>query len=112
MGKSAVMGRKLKKFLIVNVVLAGILLSIVINSTLFVEPMFVEVTANHNDLKPWLSDNCDYNELVFISKTSTILDEPWDGQYVTNFLGVPDDLTIENVEKCMNDITEKRKSEN
>ncbi len=111
MGKSAVMERKLKISLIVNVVLAGILLGLVLNSTLFVEPMSVEITANHDDLRPWLSDNCDYNELVFISKTSTILDEPWNGQYMTNFLGVPDDLTIEDVEKCMDDITEKRKNE-
>ena len=104
------MEKKLKISLIVNIVLAGILLGLVLSSTLFVEPMFVEVTANHNELQPWLSDNCDYDELVFINKTSTILDEPWDGQYVTNFLGLPDDLMMEDVEKCMDDITEKRKN--
>ncbi|MCH9657558.1 hypothetical protein K0U27_02500 [archaeon] len=104
------MEKKLKISLIVNIVLAGILLGLVLSSTLFVEPMFVEVTANHNELQPWLSDNCDYDELVFINKTSTILDEPWHGQYVTNFLGLPDDLMMEDVEKCMDDITEKRKN--
>lgn len=105
------MEKKLKISLIVNVALSGILLGLVLNSTLFVEPMSVEVTVNHNELQPWLSDNCDYDELTFINKTSTILDEPWDGQYTTNFLGVLDDLTVEDVEKCMNDITEKRKNE-
>lgn len=106
-----VMEKKFKISLIVNIVLAGILLGLVLNSTLFVEPMSVEVTVDHNELQPWLSDNCDYDELVFINKTSIILDEPWDGQYTTNFLGVPDDLTIEDVEKCMDNITEKRKNE-
>jgi hypothetical protein len=105
------MERKLKISLIVNIVLVGILIGLVLNSTLFVEPIFVEVTVDHNDLQSWLSDNCDYDELVFINKASTILDEPYDGQYMTNFIGVPDDLTIDDVEKCMNDITEKRKNE-
>ncbi len=106
-----VMEKKFKISLIVNIVLAGILLGLVLNSTLFVEPMSVEVTVDHNELQPWLSDNCDYDELVFINKISIVLDEPWDGQYTTNFLGVPDDLTIEDVEKCMDNITEKRKNE-
>ncbi|GEM_PF-5519004 len=112
MGKSIVMEKKLKISLIVNIIVGGILLGLVLNSTLFVDPIFVEVTVDHNDLQSWLSNNCDYNELVFINKASTILDEPYDGQYMTNFIGVPDDLTIEDVEKCMNDITEKRKNEN
>ena len=105
------MEKKLKISLIVNIILGGFLIGLVLNSTLFVEPIFVEVTVDHNELQSWLSDKCDYNELVFINIASTILDEPYDGQYMTNFIGVPDDLTIEDVEKCMNDITEKRKNE-
>ena len=106
------MEKKFKISLIINIVVGGILLGLVLNSTLFVNPIFVEATFEHNDLQPWLSDNCDYNELMFINKTSTILNEPYDGNYVQYFIGLPDDLAEEDIEKCMNDITEKRKNEN
>ena len=68
-GKSFDMESKLKISLIVNIVAGGILIGLVLNSTLFVEPMFVEVTFENDGLLQSEKQTCaDLFDKIFYDK--------------------------------------------
>lgn len=71
------MEKKLKISLIVNIVAGGILLGLVLNSTLFVEPMFIEVTFEHNDLLQSEKQACaDLFDQIFYDREQFRKDNP------------------------------------